>query len=109
MKVSLIDEFDNYYLSRRVSLELPVYKIEVEDTNGSLYYVNPETGYIRYLNNNKMVRKWLFNGIHYLDVSWLVNRPALWTFVLWFLCIGCGIVCFTGVVLGIKKWFHLFQ
>ena len=109
MKVELLEEFDDYYLSRRVALDLPVYKIEVDDANGSLYYVNPETGYIRYLNNNKMVRKWLFNGIHYLDVAWLVNRPVLWTCCLWFLCIGCGIVCLSGVVLGIKKWFHLFQ
>ena len=103
MKVSLIDEFDNYYLSRRVSLELPVYKIEVEDANGSLYYVNLETGYIRYLNNNKMVRKWLFNGIHYLDVSWLGARPWLWYTCIWVLCGGCLVVCVSGLVLGFRK------
>ena len=102
MKVSLLNEFDNYYLSRRVSLDLPVYKIEVEDANGSLYYVNPETGYIRYLNNNKIVRKWLFNGIHYLDVDWLVARPWLWYTCIWVLCGGCLVVCISGLVLGIR-------
>lgn len=103
MKVSLLEKFDNYYLSRRVSLELPVYKIEVDDTNGSLYYVNPETGYIRYLNNNKIVRKWLFNGIHYLDVDWLVARPCLWHTLIWILCGGCLVVCISGLVLGFRK------
>ncbi len=100
MKVSLLTEFDNYYLSRRVDLELPVYKIEVADANGSLYYVNPSTGYIRYLNNNKIVRKWLFNGIHYLDIDWLVARPWLWYTCIWLLCSGCLVVCISGLVLA---------
>ena len=100
MKVSLLAEFDNYYLSRRVDLELPVYKIEVADANGSLYYVNPSTGYIRYLNNNKIVRKWLFNGIHYLDIDWLVARPWLWYTCIWLLCGGCLVVCISGLVLA---------
>ena len=100
MKVSLLTEFDNYYLSRRVDLELPVYKIEVADANGSLYYVNPSTGYIRYLNNNKIVRKWLFNGIHYLDIDWLVARPWLWYTCIWLLCGGCLVVCISGLVLA---------
>ena len=103
MKVSLLNDFDNYYLSRRVELDLPVYKIEIDDANGSLYYVNPETGYIRYLNNNKMMRKWLFNGIHYLDVAWLVARPWLWYTCIWVLCGGCLVVCVSGLVLGYKK------
>ena len=100
MKVSLLNEFDNYYLSRRVDLELPVYKIEVADANGSLYYVNPSTGYVRYLNNNKIVRKWLFNGIHYLDIDWLVARPWLWYTCIWVLCGGCLVVCISGLVLA---------
>jgi len=100
MKVSLLTEFDNYYLSRRVDLELPVYKIEVVDANGSLYYVNPSTGYIRYLNNNKIVRKWLFNAIHYLDIDWLVARPWLWHTCIWLLCGGCLVVCVSGLVLA---------
>ena len=100
MKVSLLTEFDNYYLSRRVDLELPVYKIEVADANGSLYYVNPSTGYVRYLNNNKIVRKWLFNGIHYLDIDWLVARPWLWYTCIWLLCSGCLVVCISGLVLA---------
>ena len=105
MKVTLLNEFDNYYLSRRVSLSLPVYKIEVADTNGSLYYVNPSTGYVRYLNNNKIVRKWLFNATHYLDMDWLVSRPWLWHLSLWVLCSGCLVVCVSGLILGCKVLF----
>ena len=103
--ISWMEESDNYYLSRRVNLPLPVYKVEVEDKNESVYYVSPETGYVRYLNKNKVVRKWLFNAIHYLDIDWLLARPWLWTICIWTLCIGCGMVCLTGVVLGTKVLF----
>lgn len=105
MTVTVLEKYDNYYLNLRRTLELPVYKVEFDDDDHNLYYVNPRDGYIRYLNKNKIVDKWLFSAIHYLNMGWLVNRPWLWTFCLWFLCIGCGIVCFTGVVLGIKTWF----
>lgn len=104
--ISLMTESDNYYLSRRLPLPLPVYKVEVEDANESVYYVSPETGYVRYLNKNKVVRKWLFNAIHYLDIDWLLARPWLWTICIWTLCIGCGVVCTTGLVLGCKIWFR---
>lgn len=106
MKVTLLERYDNYYLSFKGTLELPVYKVELDDSDHNLYYVNPRTGYIRYLNKNKMVDKWLFSAIHYLNQGWLVNRPALWTFCLWFLCIGCGTVCFTGFVLILRRLFR---
>ena len=50
-----------------------------------------------------MMRKWLFNGIHYLDVAWLVARPWLWSTCIWVLCGGCLVVCVSGLVLGYKK------
>lgn len=106
MKVSLLEHYDNYYLNFRRTLELPVYKVELDDDDHNLYYVNPRDGYIRYLNKNKMVDKWLFSAIHYLNMGWLVNHPALWTACLWILCIGCGSVCLSGVVLGCKSLFR---
>lgn len=103
MTITLLESYDNYYLNFRRTMELPVYKVELDDEDHNLYYVNPRDGYIRYLNKNKIVDKWLFSAIHYLNIGWLVNRSALWTFCLWFLCIGCGFVCLTGVVLGVKS------
>ena len=105
MTVTLLEAYDNYYLNFRRTMELPVYKVELDDEDHNLYYVNPRDGYIRYLNKNKIVDKWLFSAIHYLNMGWLVNRPVLWTICLWFLCIACGVVCLSGVVLGMKTWF----
>ncbi len=101
-QLSMMENYDNYYLSRDHSLPLPVYKIEVKNADHSLYYISPETGYVRYLNKNKMVRKWLFNGIHYLNIQWLIEKPVLWTIAIWFLCLGGAIVSLTGIVLGVR-------
>ncbi len=101
-KISMMNEYDNYYLSRNSSLPLPVYKIEIDNQENSLYYVCPTTGYIRYLNTNKKIKKWLFNGIHYLNIHYLTERPILWTILIWTLCLGGAAVSFTGVWLGYK-------
>lgn len=101
IEVSLLQEYDNYYTRRRED-GLPAWKISVADSDRSLYYINPRTGYIRFLNKNKVVHKWLFNGIHYLDIDWLMARKTLWTGCIWILCAGCGIVCLSGVVLGVR-------
>ncbi len=101
-QISLLDTYDNYYLSRTESLPLPVYRVVIDDDISSRYYISPETGYIRYLNKNKMAKKWLFSGIHYLNIQWLLERPMLWTISLWVLCLGSAFVCLTGCWLGTK-------
>ncbi len=101
---TLIDRYDNYYLARKGmnALPLPVYRVVVDDAIGSRYYIDPSTGYIRYFNTNKMVKKWVFSGIHYLNIRWLVERPLLWTVCIWFLCLGGAFVSLTGCWLGVR-------
>lgn len=102
IRVSLINEYDEYYLSRERSLALPVYKIDVDDNDQSTYYINPKNGDYKYLDQNRKVKKWVFSGLHYFNIKFLVDRPLLWTGVIWILCIGGIIVCSTGVWLGIR-------
>lgn len=99
-QIALMNEYDDYYLSRDNKLPLPAYKVIVDDTDRSRYYISPETGYIRYLNKNKMAKKWIFSGFHYLNIKYLIDRPALWTFAIWFLCLGGTAVSATGIWLG---------
>lgn len=100
--LSLMEKYDEYYLSRKGTLPLPAYKIVVDDADHSRYYISPKTGYIRYLNKNKMVKKWLFSGFHYLNIQCLLEKPALWTFLIWLLCIGGATVSATGIWLGVQ-------
>ena len=97
-----MDEYDEYYLSRTHDLPLPVYKVDVNNGDKTTYYVNPHNGDTKYLNQNKRAKKWVFSGIHYLNIKWLVEHPAIWTILIWTLCLGGAFVSFTGVLLGIR-------
>lgn len=105
VKVSLQQEYDNYYINLRKTYTLPVYKVEVENSDKDLYYVSPQDGYIKYLNKNKKADKWLFSGLHYFNFPALLLKPVLWTVVIWVLCGGCALVCLSGLILGIKSIF----
>lgn len=101
-KLVILYDYDNYYLSRHRDLPLPVYKVDVDDGYGSRYYVDPCSGHVRYLNDNKMLKKWVFSGLHYFNVKWLVERPLLWMTCIWILCMGGIAVCFTGLILSLR-------
>lgn len=100
--VTLIDEYENYYLPWKKELALPVYKVEVDDADKSLYYINPKNGDYKYLNQNRKTRKWMFNALHYFHIKWLMDRPVLWTIFIWVAVLGCIIVSGTGVWLSWK-------
>ena len=106
VKVSLINEYDNYYVNLRGTYNLPAYKVEVDNNDRDLYYISPEDGYIKYLNKNKKADKWLFSGIHYLNFPAIIGKPVLWTICMWVLCGGCAVVCLSGLILGIKSIFR---
>ena len=101
-RLSWMEEYDSYYLSYKRAYPLPVYKVVVDDAVGTRYYIDPYTGDIQYLNRNKMVRRWVFNAFHYLNLKYLVDRPRLWTACVWILCIGGAAVSATGLYLGCR-------
>lgn len=100
--VTLINEYEEYYLSRKRGLVLPVYKIEVDNADNSLYYIDPKTGDFKYLNKSRKAKKWIFSALHYLNIKYLVERPVLWSIAIWILCLGGAYVSFSGVWLGVK-------
>ena len=102
VKVSLLTDFDNYYLSRKMESPLPVYKVEVNDADGSVSYVNPQTGSVRYYNNSSRVSKWTYRALHAYSIKGLVDRPVLWNIVMWTTMIGGTLVSFTGLYLGVR-------
>jgi hypothetical protein len=100
--VSLITEYDNYYLAKSGRLPLPVYKVEVNDSDRSVYYVNPLNGNIQYFNNNLKIHSLSYQLLHSFRFKFLVEHPLLWNIVMWTTMIGGTVVSFTGVWLGFK-------
>lgn len=100
--ISKLTAYDNYYIDRKHPLPLPVYKVEVSDSDGSTYYINPATGDKRYLNTNSKVSKWMYRGLHCFNIKFLVDRPLLWNIVMWTTMIGGTLVSLSGLYLSWK-------
>ena len=100
--ISLMTEFDNYYVGFTKRMELPVYKVVADDADKSVFYVNPNTGRTRYFNKNLRAGKWIYPAFHSLRFKFFAEHRLLRDIVLWILLLGGTAVSFTGVVLGVK-------
>jgi hypothetical protein len=105
-RITRILAYEEYYLTRKDNLPLPVYKVEVNNADKSRYYIDPKTGDFKYINRSRMVKKWVFSGLHYFHIKWLVDHPVLWTLSIWVACIGGAMVCLTGIWIGIRSDYH---
>lgn len=101
--IELQEEYDEYYLSPSGRYPLPVWRVEVENADGVRMYVSPSDGYVKYLNRNRMVKKWLFSATHYLGIKYFVLHERIRHLSLWILSVGCVFVCVTGAGVYISK------
>lgn len=97
----VLNKYDNYYYSRHNDKVLPVIRIT---TNSNLaYYINPTSTEVLYKCANKnRIQRWLYNGLHSLDFSFLTSNGLLWDIVVLILMFGGTIVSVTATGLGIK-------
>lgn len=102
LSVELLEEHDNYYLSKRMAPALPVYKVVASDADESYYYIDPYTGDCRYFNRNTRVRKWTYQALHSFSIKWLIDHPVLWNILMWTAMIAGTIVSLTGVWLSVR-------
>lgn len=102
MIISLLDEYDNYYIDKNEKLPLPVYKIKVLDTDNSTYYINPRNGNTLYFNKNSKTHKWTYQALHSFKIAFLIKNPILWNIIMWSSMIGGTLVSITGLWLAIK-------
>ena len=107
--ITKMNEYDNYYLSRRHPLPLPVYKVTFDNKVKDCYYYNLESFRPVHYDTNGRWKRWLYRGLHTLDFKFLVERPVLWTVVIWTLLLGGAVVSFTGIVLSVKYIIRLIK
>lgn len=107
--ITRMEEYDNYYISRRRSLPLPVYKVTLDNEAKDCYYYNLESSRPTHYDTNGRWKRWLYRGLHTLDVKFLVERPVLWTIVIWTLLLGGATVSFTGIILSVKYIIRLIK
>lgn len=107
--ISLMTEYDNYYIDLKGKMALPVWKAEVQNKDHSRYYVNPVNGSVRGINRHSKWQFQLYQGLHSLRYKLFVGHHALWTVVMWALLLAGAFVSLTGVVLGVRYVIRLFR
>lgn len=101
MEVTVLDQYDLYYLDRRRERPLPVILAKMHDEEKSRYYIDPKTARVvgQYSNRN-WVGRWLYTGLHSLNFPWLYNYRPLWDIVVIALMVGGTALCVTSLVLA---------
>ena len=101
----LVTEYDDYYYSRHNRYRpLPVYRVEFDDAEQTWFYVDWTTGAVvlRYTAAAR-VQRWLYNGLHSLDFTFLTRRGLVWDATVILLCsLGFGFAA-TAVVVGWRR------
>jgi hypothetical protein len=100
-QVRVVIEYESYYLDRHNRLPLPVLFVQLNDNEGSMYYVDPKTARIvRSYNYHSRWNRWFYDGLHSIDLPWLYKHRPAWDIVVLLLLIGGTALCVTSLVLA---------
>jgi PepSY-associated TM region len=100
-EVRLVTEYEAYYLDRHNQLPLPVILVRLNDRKASSYYVDPKTARIvESYNSNARWNRWLYHGLHSIDLPWLYRHRPAWDILLIVLLLGGVSLCVTSLLLA---------
>jgi hypothetical protein len=95
---------DVYGNLREGSLGEETLRLILDDADETWIHVDLTDGdLISVMDHSRRIYRWLFNGIHSLDLPGLVNHKFLWSLVMVLLMSVGLIFCITGIVLAYKK------
>ena len=99
-----MDAYDSYYIDRHHRKPLPVLRVRFDDRDRSVYYVDLKTAQVvESYDARSRVNRWLYHGLHSIDLPWLYsNRPA-WDIAVLTLMLGGGALSVTSVVIGWRR------
>lgn len=105
LDVEIMTDYDNYYYSHRGTIRpLPAYRVRLNDEASTWIYINAKTAqWVLSKTQKQRVQRWLYNGLHSLDFSFLIERRPLWDLVVIVLCVfGFG-MALTSLVLAARR------
>jgi uncharacterized membrane protein len=102
-ELRLVQEYDAYYLDRHRLLPLPVLLAQLNDPDKTRYYVDPRTArVVGSYSSRSWVDRWLYHGLHSIDLPFLYNHRPAWDGVVLTLLFGCTSLAVTSVILGYR-------
>ena len=99
-----LDSYDLYYYSHHDRHRpLPALRVEFDDPESTWFHIDLSTGEILdRLTDRRRLERWIFNGLHTLDFTLLINSRPSWDLVMIFLCSGIFIFSVTSVVIAVQ-------
>jgi len=99
--VRVLTAYDKYYLDRRGRRPLPVIVAVFGDAGRTRYYIDPKTARIVATHTSAdWMNRWLYHGLHSLDLPSLYRYRPLWDIVVIFFMLGGGALSATSVILA---------
>ncbi len=107
--IALLERYDNYYYSHHERFRpLPVFRVKFSDPESTWFHIHAQTGeLLGRLTFRNRVQRWLYNGMHTLDFSFLIDRRPLWDILLVLLCAATALFSLTAVVIAWKTLLRL--
>jgi uncharacterized iron-regulated membrane protein len=90
----MLNRYDLYYVDKEEQLRLPVVKIEFDNPDHTVFYIDLYDGTIakRY-DASARLNRWLYRFLHCLDIPFLLRHRILRdVLMLFFLCGGIFLV-----------------
>ena len=100
-QVRPVSEYESYYLDRNNELPLPAIFVQLNDPARSSYYIDPKTARIvQSYNSNSRWNRWLYHGLHSLDLPWLYKYRPAWDIAVILLLLGGASLSVTALILA---------
>ena len=97
---------DSYAKLREGSLPLGTVRVEMSDSSKTWVHIDGRSGEIlSVLDQSRRVYRWLYNGMHSLDIPGLVDTRPLWDILMLVLLLSGFSASTTGIVIGVKRVF----
>lgn len=97
----VVMQYEAYYLDRHNQHPLPAIFVRLDDPRDSIFYVDPATARIvEAYDSASRWNRWLYHGLHSLDLPWLyAHRPA-WDIAILTLLLGGASLSITSLILA---------
>ena len=110
IEVKRLEQPDRYWYSTGGqsddSRPLPIIRVKFDDPAQTWLHIDPTTGaLLGQLGSGGRANRWLFNGLHRLDLPWLLIWPPLRHIVIWLLSAAGLAVSVSGIVIGWRRLF----
>ena len=99
----MVSEYEGYYLDRHNRRPLPVIFVRLNDSGGSMYYVDPKTArVVQSYDSASRLNRWLYHGLHSIDLPWLYKHRPAWDVAVLLLMFGGVALAVTSVILAVR-------